>query len=117
MKDNILLEKSFAFAVRVANAAKYLIEERKEYTLSKLFLTSGTSIGAFAEEAVGGESRGDFYSKISLAYKESRRTKFWIRLLNAIGYFDDAQAKSLLDDNEELLKIIGKIQVSTKNQL
>lgn len=116
MKDNILLEKSFAFAIRVSNAAKYLIEERKEYTLSKLFLTSGTLIGAYAEEAVGGESRSDFYSKISLSYKEARRTKFWIRLLNAIGYFDDAQAESLLEDNEELLRIIGKIKVSTSNQ-
>ncbi len=75
MKENIILEKSFAFAVRVANAAKYLIEERKEYTLSKLFLTSGTLVGAYSEEAVGGESRTDFFSKMSLAYKEARRTR------------------------------------------
>jgi four helix bundle protein len=114
MKENILLEKSFALAIRVVKAYKYLIEEKKEFVLSKQFLRSGTSIGANSEEAVGGQSKADFVSKLSVAYKEARETKYWIRLLNATNYFEDSQAESLLKDVEELLKIIGKIQITSK---
>ena len=115
MKGNILLDKSFAFAVRTVKAYKFLVEEKKEFILSKQFLRSGTSIGANAEEAVGGQSRPDFISKLSIAYKEARETKYWIRLLQETEYFEQPQAESLLNDVEELLKIIGKIQVTTKN--
>ena len=115
MKENVLLEKSFAFAVRVVKAYKYLAEEKKEFVLSKQFLRSGTSIGANSEEAIGGQSKADFVSKISIAYKEARETNYWIRLLKATDYFDETQSKSLLDDLEELLKIIGKIQITTKS--
>ena len=94
IKENVLLEKSFAFAVRVIKAYKYLVEEKKEFVLSKQFLKSGTAIGANAEEAVGGQSKADFISKLSIAYKEARETKYWIRLLHATNYFDDAQATS-----------------------
>jgi four helix bundle protein len=114
MKENILLEKSFAFAVRVVKAYKYLIEEKKEFVLSKQFLRSGTSIGANCEEAVGGQSKSDFIHKLGIAYKEARETAYWVKLLNATGYFDDSQTKSLLDDAEEILKIIGKIQITSK---
>jgi len=116
-KENVLLEKSFAFAVRVVNACKYLIEEKKEFVLSKQFLRSGTSIGANVEEAVGGQSKPDFVSKISIAYKEARETSYWIRLLKATNYFAELQAESLLNDNEELLKILSKIISYNKTKL
>ena len=115
MKENVLLEKSFAFAVRVVRAYKYLVNEKKEFVLSKQFLRSGTSIGANAEEAVGGQSKPDFIAKMNIAYKEARETNYWIRLLQATNYFAESQAKSLLNDNEELLKIISSILITTKN--
>ncbi|MGI8668282.1 MAG: four helix bundle protein [Aridibacter sp.] len=115
MKENVLLDKSFNFAVRVVRAYQFLVSEKKEFVLSKQFVRSGTSIGANAEEAVGGQSKADFVSKLSIAYKEARETKYWIRLLEATDYFDKKQAKSLLADVEELLKIIGKIQITSKN--
>lgn len=115
MKENVLLDKSFAFAVRVVKAYKYLVEEKKELVIAKQFLRSGTSIGANAEEAIGGQSKADFVSKMSVAYKEARETKYWIRLLAATDYFDRTQTESLLNDLEEILKIIGKIQITTKN--
>ena len=114
MKDNILLEKTFAFSVRIVNAYKYLLKEQKESVLSKQHLRSGTSIGANAEEAIGGQSRADFVAKLAIAYKEARETRYWIRLLHASGYLDAKQAESLTKDVEELLRIIGKIQVTTK---
>ena len=85
MKENVVLDKSFAFAVRTVNAYKFLVEEKREFIMSKQFLRSGTSIGANAEEAVGGQSAPDFISKMNIAYKEARETKYWIRLLQATG--------------------------------
>jgi four helix bundle protein len=98
LKDNVVLDKSFAFAVRTVNAYKFLVDEKREFVLSKQFLRSGTSIGANAEEAVGGQSTPDFIAKLVIAYKEARETKYWIRLLHAGGYLDDTQTASLLSD-------------------
>lgn len=114
MKENILLDKSFAFAIRVVKAYKYLVDEKKEFVISKQFLRSGTAIGANVEESVGGQSKADFISKLSIAYKEARETKYWIKLLKATDYFDETQANCLLADLEEILRIIGKIQITTK---
>lgn len=66
------------------------------------------------EGAIGGQSAPDFISKMSIAYKEARETKYWIRLLQATGYFDPVQATSLPDDNEELLTFIAKILITSK---
>ena len=110
MKDgNVVRDKSYAFAVRVVKAYRYLAEERREYVLSKQLLRAGTSIGANVEEAIGGQSSKDFYSKLSVAYKEARETHYWIRLLTDTEYLTASQANSLLADADELLKIIGRI--------
>ncbi|NDW12030.1 four helix bundle protein [Bacteroides sp. 214] len=115
-KDNIIQEKSFAFAIRIVNLYKYLYEERKEYILSKQVLRSGTSIGANVEESIGGQSEKDFISKLSIAYKEARETIYWLKLLFATDYLNQEQADSLLEDAEEICKIIGKIQITIKNR-
>ena len=115
MKDNILLEKSFAFAVRVVAAHKHLVKRPVDFTLARMFLTSGTGIAAHCEDAVGGLSRNDFLGGVTAAYKDGRRTRFWIRLLAATDGFEEAEASSLLNDVEELLRIIGSIQRTTKD--
>lgn len=86
MKENVVQQKSFAFAIRVVNAYKYLTEQKKEFVLSKQLLRSGTSIGANVEEATGGQSKKDFIAKISISYKEARETKYWLNLLTATDY-------------------------------
>ena len=115
--DNIILEKTFAFAVRIVNVYKYLTinSTNKEYVLSKQLLRSGTSIGANTEEAIGGISTADFVNKLSIAYKEARESKYWIRLLQKTGYLSEQEAKSLLNDLEDISNIIAKIQITTKN--
>jgi len=115
-KDNIIQEKSFAFAVRIVNLYKYLCEEKREFVLSKQILRSGTSIGANIEESIGGQSDKDFFTKITIAYKEARETAYWLRLLLATDYLNQEQADSLLKDAEEICKIIGKIQITMKNR-
>ena len=116
-KGNVIQEKSFAFAVRIVNLYKYLKEENKEYVLSKQLLRSGTSIGANVEEAIGGQSEKDFLSKLSIAYKETRESMYWIKLLKETKYLSEEQSNSLLYDAEEICKIIGKIQTTMKAKI
>ena len=114
MKENIIQQKSFSFALRIIKLYKYLIETKKEYILSKQLLRSGTSIGANIEEALGGQSKKDFISKLSIAYKEARETKYWLSLLRESKYMTQKELSSIFDDCEEILKIIGKIQKTSK---
>ncbi len=113
-KENVIQNKSYSFAIRVVNLYRYLVEEKKEFVLSKQVLRSGTSIGANVEEAVGGQSKKDFVAKFSIACKEARETNYWIRLLRDTGYLEPNQSGSLLADLDELLKIIGSILITAK---
>jgi four helix bundle protein len=115
--DNVLQNKSYAFAIRIVKATQYLMNEKKEYVLSKQLLKSGTSIGANTEEAIGGQSDKDFYAKLNIVYKEARETSFWLRLLRDTNYFEESQANSLLSDCEEILKIVGSIIKTMKIKL
>lgn len=86
MKENIIQIKSYDFAIRIVELYEFLSEEKKEFILSKQLLRSGTSIGANIEEAIGGQSRKDFFAKLSISYKEARETHYWIRLLTDMNY-------------------------------
>jgi four helix bundle protein len=115
-EDNLIQQKSFAFALRIVRLFRFLTEEMKEFVLAKQVMRSGTSIGANIEEAIGAQSQRDFLSKISIAYKEARETKYWLNLLKASNYLDTDLADSLLLDTEELLKILGSIQIKLKSR-
>ena len=114
-KDNVVRDKSYAFALRVVKLYKFLIEEKKESILSKQLLRSGTSIGANIEEAIGGQSKKDFFAKLTISYKEARETKYWLRLLRDSDYLTSKAANSLIEDIDELLRIIGSIQKTIRN--
>lgn len=116
MKENIIRDKSYSFALRIVRLYKYLVEDKKEYVLSKQVLRSGTSIGANVEEAIGGQSEKDFFAKLTVAYKEARETRYWLRILIDSGYLEYKFAESLLLECEEICKIIGKIQTTLKNK-
>ena len=114
--DNVVQTQSYAFAVRIVRLYQHLAKEKKEFVLSKQVLRCGTSIGANVEEAIGGQSRADFLSKLSIAYKEARETCYWLRLLKDTDYLTDTQFQSIHADAEELCRIIGAIQKSTKGK-
>ena len=116
MKDNIVQHKSYAFALRIIKLYKYLCNEDNEYVLSKQILRSGTSIGANIEEAIGGQSKKDFLSKLSIAYKKTRETHYWLRLLHDSDYISTKAFESIMLECDELLKLIGSIQKTTKNR-
>src|SRR5687768_3130118 len=106
MKESILRDKTFAFALRVIKLYKYLTAEHKEYVLSKQVLRSGTSIGANVEEAKHAQSKIDFVHKLSIAQKEASETNYWLRLLNKSEYLDDKLAISLIADCDEIQRIL-----------
>ncbi len=111
MRENIIIDKTFNFAVRVVNLYKYLCKDKKEYILSKQLLRSGTSIGANVNEAQAGQSKNDFIAKMSISSKEARETKYWIKLLIKTNYLDlkDLHTKSLLNDIDEIIKLLTSI--------
>ena len=113
--DNVVQNKSYDFALRIVKVYRYLSQEKKEFVLSKQLLRSGTSVGANIEEAIGGQTKADFFAKLTIAYKEARESKYWIRLLRDSDYLTIEQSDDLLKDVEELLKIIGSIQKSIRN--
>ena len=83
--------------------------------LSKQLLRCGTSIGANVEEAIGAQSKKDFFAKLTIAYKEARETHYWTRLLADTDFINSQMKESLIDDVEQLLKIIGSIQKTIRN--
>ena len=115
-KENPLRDKSYAFALKVVNLCFKIQREQKEFILTKQLLRSATSIGANVEEAIGGQSGKDFLHKVSIAYKEARESHYWIRLLTDSNIIEGDQKEELLDDNEEILRIIGSIQKTMKSK-
>lgn len=114
--NSIIETKSFDFAVRVVNLYKFLCEQKKEYTLSKQLLRSGTSIGANIAEAQQAQSKLDFIAKLSIALKETSESKYWIRLLQATDYLSEAEANSILADCVEIEKLLVSIIKTSKKQ-
>ena len=111
--DNVILDKSKKFAIRIIKAYKFLME-KNEYVLSKQLLRSGTSIGANIKESVYAQSTADFISKLSIALKEAGETEYWIELLVESEYLTEEAGNSLKNDCVELIKILTSIINSTK---
>ena len=117
MKDNIILSKSFDFAIRIVELYKYLVNEHKEYVLSKQVLRSGTSIGANVNEAVEAQSKKDFVSKMSIALKETSETIYWLKLLYSTKYIAQSQYNALFSEVYQLKKILTSIIISAKEKM
>ena len=110
----VVVEKSKAFALRIINLYRYLKDEKREHILSKQVLRSGTSIGANVKEAIRGQSRADFLSKINIALKEASETEYWLELLHESDYIPDDAFESIYRDCQELLRLLMSIAKSTK---
>lgn len=107
-EENLILEKSYAFALEVMRLAK-LIREKKEYDLASQLWRAGTSIGANVEEAQAAQSRADFRSKMAIAAKEARESHYWLRLTLDGNVITEAQVTPLIDDIETIKRILSSI--------
>ena len=117
MKDNILIDKSLAFAARILKLHTYLCKEKKEHIISKQIVRSGTSIGANINEANYGQSKADFIAKLHIALKETAETEYWLRLLILSEYITEDMGNSLLHDCMEIKRIhIASLNTAKENK-
>ena len=107
--ENVVEVKSFAFAVRIVKLCRILADRNKEHVLSKQLLRSGTSIGANISEAEKGQSKADFYAKMSIALKEANETHYWLRLLHETEYLSDKEFDSMEKDIKEIISLLVSI--------
>jgi len=107
MKQNPLLDRSFAFAVEMVHLCRKL-SEKKEFVISRQLLKSGTSVGANIEEAIAASSKRDFAYRMSVACREARESRYWLRLI-ATTHLIDADLNPLIEESTELIMILTKI--------
>ena len=117
MKDNPILEKSFTFALRIVRLYRYLIEEKKDYILSKELLISGTHIGKHIKEAVDAESRQVFISEMGIARRKASETEYWLQLLFQSDLLTEKQFVSIEADREEIFKLLTSIVKTSKENV
>lgn len=114
MKQNVVKDKSFDFALRIVKLFQHLQTEKKEFVLSKQLLRSGTSVGAMVREAEHSESKADFIHKLAIAQKEINESIYWLGLLYATDYLTEKEFESINADAVEIIKLITSIIKSTK---
>ncbi|MBP5219801.1 MAG: four helix bundle protein [Bacteroidaceae bacterium] len=117
MSDNIIKDKSFAFALRIIRMYQYLREQKSEFVLSKQVLRSGTSIGANVREAEHAQSDADFIHKMNIALKEANETEYWLELLFQSDYIEESQYDSIIADCRELNKLLISIVKTMKKRV
>ena len=114
--DNVVLVKSFDFAIRIVRLYQYLCNESKEYTIAKQLLRCGTSIGANINEAQYAISKREFLSKMYIAFKECGETIYWLEILFRTDYLSESQYNSITRDCKELHNLLSSITQSTRNR-
>jgi four helix bundle protein len=114
MRDNVVMDKSFAFAVKIVKLVKLIQDQKKEYLLTKQLIRSGTSIGANIREGNNAESKADFIHKLSISQKECSETIYWLELLKETDYITIAQFENVQGDAVELIKMLTAILKTSK---
>ncbi len=117
MRENLILDKSKAFALRIIKLYDYLQKKKKEYVISKQIVRSGMSIGANAKEASLAQSKPAFIAKMNISLAECGETEYWLELLYESGYIDKEAFDSMYKDNKELLKMLTSIIKSARESL
>jgi four helix bundle protein len=117
MKENIIQQKSYLFSLEIIRICRELQSQEKEFVLSHQLLKSGTSIGANIEEAIGAQTKKDFYAKITISYKEARETHYWLRLCKDSNIGNAKTVDMLLESCTEIIKILTGIQKTTKHSI
>ena len=115
MKENLIRDKSFDFALEIIKLYQNL-QSKKEFVISKQLLRSGTSIGANIEEAGAAQSKKDFMYKMSIASKEARETKYWLRLLKK-SELANVPLEALLNEIDQMINILTRIIKTTSEKL
>ena len=113
MKENIIVIKSFQFSLHILQLYKLLLKQ-KEYIISRQLLRCSTSIGANIEEAGAASSRKDFINKMTIASKEAREARYWLRLLQEDCFISDYNFSELTSEITQIINILTKIVKTTQ---
>ncbi len=116
-RRNVVLEKSFTFAVGIVKTGRWLQLEQREWVISKQLIRSGTSIGANIEEAIAAQSKKDFLSEMSIALKEARETHYWLRVIQDSGLTNGVEAEVHIPACQELVRLLSSITLTTRENL
>ncbi len=103
-KESITAKKSFLFAVNILKLCK-ILRLNNEFILANQLLRCGTSIGANVQEAGAAQSRKDFISKMSIASKEARETRYWLLLIQKSEILK-IDFTNYLDDIDEIIRLL-----------
>lgn len=109
MTENIIVEKTYSFAVKIVKFCFEIQDEKREYVLSRQLLKSGTSIGANTEESQGAISKAEFIAKMQIALKEAKETKYWLRLIKDTEVYQNTHSVHILNDCNEIIVILTSI--------
>ena len=115
--ENVLVSKSYKFALRIVEMYKPLSTERKEFVLSKQVLRSGTSVGAMIKESEHAQSKADFLNKMNVALKEINETEYWLMLMKDSSYLSPAEYESMHKDCKELIRLLASTVKTLKKSL
>jgi len=113
--ENKILEMSFDFSLQVIDLYKKLVE-KKEFVLSKQLLRSGTSVGANIQEATAAQTKRDFITKMPIASKEARETRYWLKLLE-LSKLVDINYTTYLTSIEHIVNILTKIVKTSQESI
>lgn len=116
MTKSIIRGKSFQFALDIIKLYQQLTQQ-KEFIISKQLLRCWTSIGANIEEAQSWQSKKDFLAKVYISLKESKETRYWLKLLQESDLINNVDLTKQLQDIEEIIKILTKITKTTTNNI
>lgn len=114
-ENNLILDKSLSFAVRIVNLYKHL-KKSDERILATQILKSGTSIGANVREAMRAQSRNDFVAKMNISLKEAYETEYWLEVLYRTDFITQKEFESMFAECRELTSILSKIIITTKER-
>lgn len=116
MKNNVIVDKTHIFSKNIIHWYRKVYSDPVGQYLGQQLLRSGTSIGANVNEAQGACSEKDFIHKFSIAEKEARESRYWIKLFIECSLFDGKELKILEGNIEEVIRIINKILMTLRKR-
>ncbi len=115
--ENVTEAKSKRFGIRIMKLVQFLKDQKRPLFIIDQIGRSGTSVGANVVEAEHAISKKEFHQKMYIAYKECCETLYWLDLLKESHYITSAAHNSLLQDCQEVQRLLASITKTVAAQL
>ncbi len=109
-----LEDRTFAYAKRVIAFIRNLPKTIANVEVMKQLVRASGSVGANYIEANEAVSRNDFKYRIKICRKESKESRYWLRLLELRDAEQEEERQALVQEATELMKIFGSILQKSK---